>query len=114
MSKHKILGIGQETGRGYIVGQVYFRLVYPDVEMHYPIIQSFVYLGMNFSDEDLEDTWYFQPARDFSQHGSAIGGFERPVSCATIEELGDFEDVSQLSLTLLDAAARRVAAKKHT
>jgi hypothetical protein len=96
-----------------VIGQVYFRVTYPDIGMKYPLIESFVFLGMNFSDEDLEDTWYFQSAEDFSDHGSALDGVERPVSCATLEDLFDFEDLEQLSLTLKGATARRVAAQKH-
>jgi hypothetical protein len=89
------------------IGQVYFRVTYPDVKMLYPTIESFVYLGMNFSDEDVEDAWYFQPASDFGRNGSALNGVERPVSCATIDELNDFESILQLTSTLRSAEERR-------
>jgi hypothetical protein len=102
------------TPNTYVVGRVYFRVTYPDVKMHFPLIESFVFIGKNFSDEDVEDTWYFQSAEDFSDNGSALDGIERPVSCATIDDLGDFEDVSKLSTTLMDADARRIAAKKRS
>ncbi len=95
------------------IGQVYFRVTYPDVKMHYPLIESFVFLGMNFSDEDTEDTWYFQSAEDFSDYGSALEGVERPVSCVTLEDSSDFENIEQLTLTLQDATARRKVARKH-
>jgi hypothetical protein len=95
------------TVHSFEIGQVYFRVTYPDVKMLYPSIESFVYLGMNFSDEDLEDTWYFQAALDFGRNGSALKGVERPVSCATVDELIDFESISQLTSTLRSAEKRR-------
>ncbi len=93
----------------YEVGEVYFRVTYPDAQMLYPTIETFVYLGMNFSDEDLEDTWYFQWASDFSEHGSALEGTERPVSCAEKDELHEFQNAEQLASTMELATARRVA-----
>ena len=90
-------------------GEVYFYVTYPDVKMCYPLIETYVYLGMNFSDEDLEDTWYFQWASDFSEHGSALEGIERPVFCAKKNELPEFQNAKQLASTLELAAARRVA-----
>jgi hypothetical protein len=89
------------------IGQVYFRVTYPDVKMLYPSIESFVYLGMNFSDENLENTLYFQAALDFGRNGSALKGVERTVSCATVDELIDFESISQLTSTLRIAEKRR-------
>jgi hypothetical protein len=90
-------------------GEVYFFVTYPDVKMCYPLIESYVYLGMNFSDEDLEDTWYFQWASDFSKHGSALEGTERPVFCAKKDELHEFQNADQLASTIELAANRRVA-----
>lgn len=90
-------------------GEVYFFVTYPDVKMCFPLIESYVYLGMNFSDEDLEDTWYFQSASDFSKHGSALEGVESPVSCVKKNELHEFQNADQLASTIELAAARRVA-----
>jgi hypothetical protein len=91
----------------YVIGQVYYRVTYPDVKMLYPCIESFVFLGMNLSDEDKEDIWYFQSVTDYALHGSALEGVERPVSCAAMEELVDFSDVDQLRFKLADADTRR-------
>lgn len=91
----------------YVIGHVYYRVTYPDVKMCYPCIESFVFLGMNFSDEDIEDIWYFQSVTDYARYGSALEGVERPVSCAAIEELVDFSDVEQLRFKLVDADTRR-------
>jgi hypothetical protein len=91
----------------HVLGHIYFRVTYPDVKMHYPCIETFIYLGMNLSEEDIEDTWYFQSVTDYVRHGSALEGVERPVSCAAIEELVDFSDIEQLRSELVDADTRR-------
>ena len=94
-------------------GEVYFFVTYSDVKMCYPLIESYIYLGMNFSDEDLEDTWYFQWVSDFTKHGSALEGVERPVLCAKKEELCEFQNAEQLASTIEMAATRRTAKKSE-
>ena len=95
----------------YLPEEVYFRVTWADVRLHYPVIESFVYLGMNFSDEDLEDTWYFQSAIDFACYGNALEGFERPVSCVTKDQLTDFVSAPELILEIEKAVNRRLANK---
>ncbi len=92
----------------YTPGEVYFHVTWADVKLHYPIIESFVYLGMNFSDEDLEDTWYFQPANDFAQFGNALEGVERPVLCRTKMQLIDIVSAVGLIGEIEKAASRRL------
>ncbi|MCU7853102.1 MAG: hypothetical protein KZQ80_12920 [Candidatus Thiodiazotropha sp. (ex Monitilora ramsayi)] len=93
----------------YIEGEVYFRLVYPDVDMSYPIVQSFVYVGKNLSDEDQEDTWYFQFADDYAQFGSFIDSSqgERRVCCETQTTVSCMLDIESLANELLLAESRR-------
>jgi hypothetical protein len=97
----------------YTPGEVYFRVTWADVKLLYPVIESFVYLGMNFSDEDLEDTWYFQSAIDFAYYGNALESFERPVSCTTKDQLADFVSAPKLILEIEEATSRRLAKKRH-
>jgi len=87
---------------------VYFRVTYPDAGMHFPGIESFVYIGKNLSDEDREDTWYFQPARDFSKKGSALTEKEkdRPVTCVTREGVDEMLSIAELTVALEGAASR--------
>jgi hypothetical protein len=68
---------------------VYYRATYPDPDMHYPGIESFVFVGKNLSDEDTEDTRYFQFADSFAKHGPIpkVGGGDRRVSYLTQSEL---------------------------
>ena len=95
----------------YFQEEVYFRVTWADTKLHYPVIESFVYLGINFSDEDSEDTWYFQSAIDFAHYGNALKGFERPVSCVTKDQLADFVSAPVLILEIEKAANRRLASK---
>ena len=94
-------------GTAYVMGEVYFSVTWADVKLRYPVIESFVYLGMNFSDEDLEDTWYFQSAIDFAHYGNALDGVERPVSCVNKMQLIDIVSGAGLIVEIEKAAARR-------
>ncbi len=95
---------------GFVQGEVYFRLTWADVKLRYPVIESFVYLGMNFSKDDLTDTWYFQSAIDFASYGNAMESFGRPISCATEGNLQDFVTAEGLKLEIDEAAKRRSTA----
>lgn len=95
----------------YRVSEVYFFVTYPDVDMYYPLIETYVFLGMNFSDEDLVDVWYFQPVADFVEFGSALDGVYRPVFCATKEQLIEFQDVQQLAKTLNYSSIRKLESR---
>lgn len=93
----------------YVEGEVYFRVVYPDSGMLYSMIQSFVYVGMNLSDEDNEDTWYFQFADDYAKHGSFLESDHKgcKVSCVTSSELESMYDSAELKEQLDLAESRR-------
>lgn len=93
----------------FIEGEVYFRLVYPDSSFLYPIIESFVYIGMNLSAEDKEDTWYFQFAKDFAEHGNFLssGYIGSKVSCVNGSELSEMYNAKELKEQLDLAESRR-------
>lgn len=93
----------------YIEGEVYFRLVYPDSGFLYPIVESFVYVGMNLSDEDKEDTWYFQFVKDFARHGNFINSknIGCKVSCLNSSELSEMYNSTELKEQLDMAELRR-------
>jgi hypothetical protein len=73
----------------FVVGQVYFEVKYPERSMKYPLVESFVFLGKNLSDEDTEETWYFQYAQSFAKDGSVLtrGGGDRRVACLSKKDL---------------------------
>ncbi len=96
----------------FVVGEVYFRVTYPGAPLKYPAIESLVYVGMNLSDEDTEDTWYFQFADSYAKHGSILeqgGGGDRRVVCVTKDDLGEIFDNHQLLEKLEAARLRRQA-----
>lgn len=88
----------------------YFRVTYPDRERMFPIVETFVYLGLNLSDDDKDDTYYFQPASDYVRHGHAATADvdERPVICVGSEELNEMMDFERV-VALLDSIKHRQA-----
>jgi hypothetical protein len=96
----------------FTVGELYFRVKYGEPAKQYPLIESFVYVGKNLSDEDTEDTWYFQFADSYGKHGSILegSGGDRRVSCLFARDLGDMLDDKRLLVEL--GAARNRRSKK--
>jgi len=90
-------------------GDVYYRITYPNIDMLYPSIETFVFIGMNLSDEDEEDTWYFQFARSYAKSGSVLESSQgdRAVVCATNKDKEDMLDLSGLMSELKAASVRR-------
>lgn len=93
----------------YIEDEVYFQLTYPDPGCLYPIIESFVYVGMNLSDEDKEDTWYFQFAADYAKHGSFLNSQRSgcKVCCLNSSELSEMYNSIELKEQIDLAESRR-------
>jgi hypothetical protein len=94
----------------FTVGEVYFRVKYAEPARKYPLIESFVFVGRNLSDEDTEDTRYFQFGASFAKHGSILksSGGDRRVACLTANELlGDMLDDRRLLKELSAARSRR-------
>jgi|GEM_PF-2552242 len=88
------------------LGNLYFRVTYPDPEGLFPGVETFIFIGKNLSDEDIEDTWYFQPARDYFQYGSAVKNNGLAVVCVDSSSASEMLDVSRLHDVLSDAADR--------
>jgi hypothetical protein len=44
----------------YLENEYYFRITYHDVNMVYPNVEVFLFVGTNLSDDDTEETAYFQ------------------------------------------------------
>ena len=97
------------TTNSFRPGEVYFRVTYADPEMWYPSIEAFVFLGENLSAEDVQDTWYFQPAGDFGKYGTAVApqAKGRPVVCA-----GETEALEMLTMEGLMEALRTCARRR--
>lgn len=99
----------------YSEGEVYFRLVYPDRGLLFPIVESFVYVGMNLSDEDREDTWYFQFASDYAVHGSFLKSEHTgcKVTCVNSSSLSEMLNSIELREQLDLAESRRKGQRKR-
>jgi len=103
-----------ESGLSFVnfsKGEVYFRVAYPDREFRYPLIETFVYVGKNLSDEDREDTWYFQFAEGFGTHGSVLEteSGDRKVRCLHVDQLSEMLSLAQLKCELDQAESRRAS-----
>jgi hypothetical protein len=92
----------------FIKGSVYFRVAYLDRDLFYPEIESFVFVGKNLSDEDKEDTWYFQFATSYAKGKTRkLELDERLYVLATREQLGVILTAEQLYAELKEVASRR-------
>ena len=93
----------------FVVGEVYFRIKYAELEQRYPLIDSFVFVGKNLPDEGQEDTWYFQFADSYGKYGSVVGtsGGDRRVACVAANELKEMLDAQGLMDELAEALKRR-------
>jgi hypothetical protein len=93
----------------FVAGEVYFRVKYAEPMRRYPLIESFVFVGKNLSDDDSENTWYFQFADCFAKIGSILkgSGGDRRVCCLAASDLEDMFDSECLAVELEAAAHRR-------
>jgi hypothetical protein len=93
----------------FTVGDMYFRVKYGEPERRYPLIDSFVYVGKNLSEEDTEDCWYFQFADSYAKHGSVLESKKgnRRVVCLNQAELHEMFNEDVLLNTLREARQRR-------
>jgi hypothetical protein len=100
-----------EMSTEYREGEVYYRLTFPDAGLFYPQVETFVFVGKNLSDEDTEETWYFQFAVRYAKSGSILKnkGGDRKVCLATRSNLADMLDLAGLIKELEMAATRRHA-----
>jgi hypothetical protein len=52
----------------YRVGECYYRLQYREGALMWPVVDTFVCIGRNLSDDE-EDTWYFQDPISYDRSG---------------------------------------------
>jgi len=95
--------------KDFIVNETYFRVTYTESGFLYPLVETFIYVGMNLSDGDVEDIWYFQFALDYARFGSILedNGNESKVTCLSENDLEDMLDMPSLVLELNESAIRR-------
>ncbi len=93
----------------FIKGEFYYRINFPDQGMLYPLIDSFVFVGMNLSDEDQEESWYFQFADGYGKYGSVVDTNlgDRKVLVLNKEQLEEIYNTESLVTALQSAKWRR-------
>ena len=98
-----------EMSTEYREGEVYYRLTFPDAGLLYPQVETFVLVGKNLSDQDTEDTWYFQFVDSYAKDGPILKskGSDRKVCLATRRDLSDMLNLAGLIKELEGAAKRR-------
>lgn len=92
-------------------GEVYYRLTFPDRDLLFPNVETFVFVGKNLSDQDKGDVWYFQASNSYARFGSIVGtkGGDRQVTLVTDQDCADMLDLDELNKELRAVAERRRA-----
>ena|SRR5215469_12660315 len=92
----------------YQEGEVYFEVTYPDADMCYPKIQTYVFSGHSRS-EDGSQVWCFQYVDSFAKFGSILknAGGDRVAIIKEADELVEILDFAALESVLNAAAERR-------
>ena len=102
------------TSTEFLEGEVYYRLTFPDTNLLYPQVQSFVFVGKNLSDDDTENSWYFQFVDSYAKCGSILKtkGGDRKISIVTRDDLSDMLNLTQLTRELKVTETRRRKARE--
>lgn len=97
----------------FIVGQVYFRIKYPDRNMNLPLLDTFVYLGESLSFDEPQGYLYFQPAETYARFGPVTETDEgdRRMRCISYEEACEEMQITAVVIEELMASERRRYAK---
>lgn len=93
---------GQAATPAFRAGECYYRLLYLDGTLTQPVIDTYVYLGMNLSEEE-EDTWYFQDTTSYNVSGPVTesGDENASVFSFKVGELGSILDLYSLTQELI-------------
>lgn len=97
------------------MGEMYYRLTYPGRGLLYPQVASFIFIGINLSD-DAEGLsyWYFQFSETYANHGSVFQSNEGAKAVVRLksEELHEMLDVEGLIKELKKSEKLRQDYKK--
>lgn len=92
----------------YRAGECYYRLLYREGALLYPIVDTFVFLGMNLSDDE-EDTWYFQDPISYDRSGPVTESGDETAAVFSFKryELENVLDLHSLTEQLIVALKRQ-------
>jgi hypothetical protein len=94
----------------YQEGDVYFEVTYPDVDMCYPKIQTYVFSGTSNA-EDGSQVWCFQYVESYVKYGSVLKrtGGDRVAILKKGSELNEILDFAALGIAISEASKRRLS-----
>lgn len=92
----------------YRAGECYYRLLYREGALLHPIVDTFVFLGMNLSDDE-EDTWYFQDPISYDRSGPVTESGDESAAVFSFKqyELENVLDLHSLTEQLIVALKRQ-------
>lgn len=95
--------------KSWLAGECYFRLSFLDPAKTRPVVDTLVFIGMNLSEEDKEDTWYFQDAHSYNVSGPVheSEATDAQIFCYTKGSLAELLDLTGLSREIQNIASRR-------
>jgi hypothetical protein len=79
--------------------KIYFRLLFSDANMKVPLIETFVFVGENLSNEDIREVLYFRPAADFVRYGMMMSNEGSPMVCFDADDAARVDEM--ISVTQL-------------
>jgi hypothetical protein len=98
----------------YLENEYYFRITYHDVNMVYPNVEVFLYVGTNLADDDVEETAYFQFIDSCAEASASVKKDEKVIPrmrLVTAENASEMVRLSEL-VGKLNAARDRLRTLK--
>jgi len=95
----------------YEIGAVYYSVYFVDMELRYPFVGCYVFLGENLLGTEPEATWYFQDCESFAKFGSFENDVEgnRQVLGLTKGSVANMVAMDVMIAELCGAESRRAA-----
>jgi hypothetical protein len=94
----------------FVIGRVYFTVSFVEPNLVYPIVDAYVYVGVNLLKDEAEDTWYFQDTGSYAEHGAFTNdrSTDAQIMTFTTSRLDDVLDVTRLCEILTATAEGRL------
>jgi hypothetical protein len=95
--------------KNFRVGECYFRLSFIDPAMTLPVVDTLVFVGMNLSGGDKNETWYFQDPHSYNASGPAheSGAKDAQVFCYSKDDVGNLLDLARLGHEIQNVMGRK-------
>jgi hypothetical protein len=92
----------------YRAGECYYRLLYREGALLSPVVDTFIFVGLNLSDDE-EDTWYFQDPASYDRSGPVTESGDEHASVFSFKqyEIEQIIDLHTLTEQLIVALKRQ-------